>query len=925
MSESQIKSRFDAKWYLQQYPDVAAAGIDPWLHYLRFGKTEGRHPCNILALQLEQQLWASTAPQTEQALIQQLTEHADPFEADMARWVLARWFGSYGRWHLVSDLMLPVLQNTLVIAALPEQAPWLLYFEALLQQGDTKGAADILQSVRWPNSTDKQLAAAMLLCNDEQLGCLNQIWLQAGLAAVSYDKPQLQLDTLKAVDVVPESGWLSPLVSVIMPCFNAAKTLATAIRSLQQQSWQKIEIIIVDDASTDNSADVALQYAAKDPRIIVLRQHKNAGAYAARNRALAVAKGRFITTHDCDDWSHPQKIAMQVKALQRQKNAMASLSSWVRCTAELHFSRWRMEEGWIHRNTSSLMFRRKVVKELGYWDLVSVNADTEYLYRIKRAFGVKSVINVLPEVPLAFGRSDAGSLSQTSATHLRTQFGGVRRDYHLSAMQWHSKCNAKQLFMPANPDARAFAVPSAICRGNELQRRSNIQLLLTEKGYFDADWYLRCNPDVAAANMDPIRHFVRYGVMEGRDPAADISVSGLKLVENLCAADDFLQWLASQPNRPQHIIDMPGGANSGEKPVLLCFAHQATEQSFGAERSFLDVLNGLQSQYSIVVCLPHIRNVDYLTALKKLSVRVVITPYYWWRNARQVEPVVQERLTQLMQRLSPVAVYCNTLTLYEPALAAKSLAIPVVTHVRELPQADTELCQLMDATAEQIRQHVVSMSTKLIANSQLVAAYLCAPEKTFCIPNCFDIGDWPAQVFPAGPPYQVAMFSSNLWKKGVRDFVAIARLSHEKKLPLVFNLHGPDNEVVAVLRKEGLPDNLNICGYQADVKNALAKTHIILSLSHFQESFGRSVLEAMMCQRAVIAYDWGAVPELLNQGQGELVPYLDVQAVVNVLDVWCEKPDVMSIYAANARRFAEKYSDRESFAVSLHNVFKDLC
>ena len=82
-----------------------------------------------------------------------------------------------------------------------------------------------------------------------------------------------------------------PLVTVIVPAFNAASTIANALTSLLAQSWRNLEIIVVDDASTDHTAEVV--ESIHDQRITLLRQPTNLGAYAARNRALAAASGDY--------------------------------------------------------------------------------------------------------------------------------------------------------------------------------------------------------------------------------------------------------------------------------------------------------------------------------------------------------------------------------------------------------------------------------------------------------------------------------------------------------------------------------------------------------------------------------------------------------------------------------------------------------
>ncbi len=107
---------------------------------------------------------------------------------------------------------------------------------------------------------------------------------------------------------------------------------------------------------------------------------------------------------------------------------------------------------------------REIFEALGYWDRVRVEADTEYCYRIRAAFGNQAIGEVLPGVPLAFGRTVADSLTAVGATHLITQFGGVRGDYREASQAWHRAGTGRpeRLYLPAEPDERPFAVPEAM-------------------------------------------------------------------------------------------------------------------------------------------------------------------------------------------------------------------------------------------------------------------------------------------------------------------------------------------------------------------------------------------------------------------------------------------------------------------------------
>ncbi len=99
-----------------------------------------------------------------------------------------------------------------------------------------------------------------------------------------------------------------PVVSVIMPTYNAVRHLETAVRSACCQSLAAIEIIIVDDGSTDATVALAERLAAGDARIRVERNPRNLGPAGARNRALALARGTFVAVFDSDDLMAPRRL-----------------------------------------------------------------------------------------------------------------------------------------------------------------------------------------------------------------------------------------------------------------------------------------------------------------------------------------------------------------------------------------------------------------------------------------------------------------------------------------------------------------------------------------------------------------------------------------------------------------------------------------
>jgi len=105
------------------------------------------------------------------------------------------------------------------------------------------------------------------------------------------------------------------LVSVIVPAYNASRTIERTLRSASAQSHRLIEIIVVDDGSTDRTAEIVTALAYEDKRILLLRQ-PNGGVAVARNLAISRARGNYIAPLDADDLWHPDKIALQLQALQ---------------------------------------------------------------------------------------------------------------------------------------------------------------------------------------------------------------------------------------------------------------------------------------------------------------------------------------------------------------------------------------------------------------------------------------------------------------------------------------------------------------------------------------------------------------------------------------------------------------------------------
>jgi glycosyltransferase involved in cell wall biosynthesis len=112
------------------------------------------------------------------------------------------------------------------------------------------------------------------------------------------------------------------LVSVVVPAYNAATTILETLRSVLAQTYRAIEVIVVDDGSTDETAALVAAVAAADTRVVLLTQ-SNSGPAAARNRAIAEARGAFLAPIDADDLWHPEFLARLIAAMARPEIGFA--------------------------------------------------------------------------------------------------------------------------------------------------------------------------------------------------------------------------------------------------------------------------------------------------------------------------------------------------------------------------------------------------------------------------------------------------------------------------------------------------------------------------------------------------------------------------------------------------------------------------
>jgi glycosyltransferase involved in cell wall biosynthesis len=191
-----------------------------------------------------------------------------------------------------------------------------------------------------------------------------------------------------------------PLVSILIPCFNAAPWLGATLESALAQTWENKEIILLDDGSTDGSLALAQTFAARGVRIL---SQPKAGASAARNHALREARGDFLQFLNADDLLSPDKIAAQLAWLAKRSPDSVVSCAWGRFNLDPADTRVVVDNA-VFRDFTGLDFLvlagetgaamhpstwlvpRAVAERAGAWDeTLSLNDDGEYFSRVALA------------------------------------------------------------------------------------------------------------------------------------------------------------------------------------------------------------------------------------------------------------------------------------------------------------------------------------------------------------------------------------------------------------------------------------------------------------------------------------------------------------------------------------------------------------
>jgi glycosyltransferase involved in cell wall biosynthesis len=226
---------------------------------------------------------------------------------------------------------------------------------------------------------------------------------------------------------------MQPLISILIPAFNAQEWIADTIRSALAQTWERTEIIIVNDGSTDQTLAIARQFESNRVRVVT---QENQGAAAARNKAFSLSQGDYIQWLDADDLLAPDKVARQMEALGRCPSKRTLLSSaWARFMYRYYRAEFLPSALWCDLSPTEWLLRklgenlfmqpatwlvsRELTEAAGPWDMrLLVDDDGEYFCRVLLA---SDGVRFTPEAKVYYRVSGSASLSYIGQSDRKVQ------------------------------------------------------------------------------------------------------------------------------------------------------------------------------------------------------------------------------------------------------------------------------------------------------------------------------------------------------------------------------------------------------------------------------------------------------------------------------------------------------------------------
>ena len=282
---------------------------------------------------------------------------------------------------------------------------------------------------------------------------------------------------------------MKPLVSILIPAYNAQEWLAESLRSALEQTWERTEIVVVDDGSSDQTLAIARRFQSRG--VLVVTQ-ENQGAASARNKCYSLSQGQYVQWLDADDLLEPDKVSRH-QGLTKRTLLSAEWAPFLYRPHRAHFvptALWcdlsplewllrKMEQN-LHMQTATWLVNRELTEAAGPWNTQLLGDDDgEYFCRVLLA---SDGVRFVPKARVYYRASGAGSLSYIGRSERKMVAQWKSMESHISyirSLEDSDRVRAACLkylqnwlifFYPDRPDLVSNAKEMARALGGRLQQ-----------------------------------------------------------------------------------------------------------------------------------------------------------------------------------------------------------------------------------------------------------------------------------------------------------------------------------------------------------------------------------------------------------------------------------------------------------------------
>ncbi len=285
---------------------------------------------------------------------------------------------------------------------------------------------------------------------------------------------------------------MKPLVSILIPAYNAQEWIGETLKSAVGQTWSRKEIIVVDDGSRDQTLSIAGRFASKELSVVT---QSNQGAAATRNKAFSLCQGDYIQWLDADDLLAPDKVQHQMEAVERGLGKRTLLSAaWASFMYRPHKAEFLPSPLWsdlspaewllrkldqnLHMQTATWLVSRELTELAGAWDTRLLGDDDgEYFCRVLLA---SDGVRFIPESKVFYRMAGAGSLSYIGRSARKMDAQAVSTWLHIKYLRSLEESDRVRtaclrylqglsFFYPERPDIIKQGEDLAVSLGGRLQ------------------------------------------------------------------------------------------------------------------------------------------------------------------------------------------------------------------------------------------------------------------------------------------------------------------------------------------------------------------------------------------------------------------------------------------------------------------------